>query len=186
MPLVVLSKSEFSSCCSGSSSSRPAPQGKTHSTDTLLKWLTSSCSPTPVFLCRMCWSSAIMGSSPQTLITERKLSSRECELAGLARLSPLLEPSNTVKGAGVGGRNNRRKKKHIRPSHSALLPGGTFGLCGEVSALYSQQTFNAQGPQWRGHLLPWQIQSGCPVFVVGFFLCKERLCLVSEKKSEKL
>lgn len=28
------------------------------------------------------------------------------------------------------------KKKHIRLSHSALLPGGTFGLCGEVSALY--------------------------------------------------
>lgn len=30
----------------------------------------------------------------------------------------------------------REKNKHIRPSHSALLPGGTFGLCGEVRALY--------------------------------------------------
>lgn len=109
-----------------------------------------------------------MGSSPQTLITERKLPSRECELAGSARLSPLLEHSNTVKEnggwrEGVGGAKQQRKK-HIRPSHSALLPGGTFGLCGEVSALYSQQTLNARGPRWRSHLLPWRIQSGAPSF----------------------
>lgn len=55
-----------------------------------------------------------MGSSPQTLITERKLPSRECELAGSARLSPLLEHSNTVKenggGRGGGGGQNNKEK----------------------------------------------------------------------------
>lgn len=41
-----------------------------------------------------------------------------------------------------GEKKKEKQKKHIRPSHFALLPGGTFGLCGEVSALYSQ-TLNA-------------------------------------------
>lgn len=76
------------------------------------------------------WSSTIMGFSPQTFIIKRNsaLSLWEYELRGSMWLSPLLEHGNTIKG--------QRGKKHIRPSHSALLSGGTFGLCGEVSALY--------------------------------------------------
>lgn len=48
----------------------------------------------------------------------------------------MTEPFTGTRQYNKRAKRRGEKKKHIRPSHSALLPGGTFGLCGEVRALY--------------------------------------------------
>lgn len=48
----------------------------------------------------------------------------------------MTEPFTGTRQYNKRAKRREKKKKHIRPSHSALLPGGTFGLCGEVRALY--------------------------------------------------